>query len=1399
MRRNSYEIGEIRLDIERKNVVVEKELLVNNSEFGGFRISLIINKEMEDVFSVSNKIKLNIEKKIVEEGNTLKLYSEDGSAYIFDVRDGNTYTSNECKGVVIKKTSVGYKVIDGGFSVEEYNSLGYIEKVKDRVGNEIYTYTYESNKIKRFTSASGKSIEISYGEEVTISEGNNVVCVVRTDEVVIGNVGYEVIMSEENLIIRTKKSGVIKNRLEFFDNELSLYEGSILKKRIRFVESGVVKVVDEILGITNVYRLENHKIKYHYEEVEEMFLESGEDSRFVSDVNFYSDDACIGCLKEERQRSLLILDTLEKIKRVGYVGSYSDRINQYLISFWVKKKATERAYVSVVLAQNNISEFSVESLNEEWDLVTKVVKGVGTGSYETEIKVEIIKDDDVLIKDVRVTELDNSIKTKEKKVKYLGNEYNLENVLLKVGEDELYVLYEDLEYLQRQLLLGEEGYVLYNGLGSILECEDYQVVILTDTTNIECDIEDIVLVYRVEGENVEFKEKSIENNVLCERNYRKKDDTTTLLKEELYDVLNNKIRRKDYTGVETEVSIGDYELVDFVEVKGLQKRKKTYTYNLDFRVSKEKEESGEEVLSEVDYEYERYGKVINTTEEVSNNTLEVTYENGNIQKEVINEVHEVMYGYEEDRVEQISQGSTNYNLEYEGDKVKKIYEGNKLKVEYVYENNDLEVSVRIYTSENEYYTYKEYYDKYGRLIKRSKIVSGVEEILYEAKYNIGTLISTEYTVSNGSALLEEERVGLEVTKYRYIPGTKMLSRQEKGEEVKNYTYDRYGRIEEVDDGEGVEEYEYDNEVDNRIKKVTKDEYGSIEYVYDNVKRVIEEKKTILNTVYKKVYDYKLKGECSTNLISKVRYYRNNVITKTYEYFYDNNNNIVRIKKDNLIVRTYTYDSLNRLIKEDNKELNKSYTYEYDINGNIINKKESLYLSQEVIDEKVYEYEGINRLTKYDGNLTNINYEGNCCKIGKYMLTYNEGKLTKASYLDKINGSPTYSYTYNKLGQRVKKTYTFLPGRQNLTSYTTSSTNEYTYKDGKLVKEKINVKYNNEADTNIEIEYIYINHELVGLAIKENNVVSNYVYEKNVLGDIVRIYNTAGTVVAEYEYDAWGNHIININVNSVASLNPFRYRGYYYDVETGLFWLSSRYYSPELGRFIQPDSIEYLDPESINGLNLYSYCYNNPISYSDPSGHIPVDTIIDIGFAFWSFIDLLRNPSWENAGWFALDLACLIIPYATGGSTAVKGIVKGVNGADNLLDASKVPGYIMRNADDVVLLGQNMDRVYDASRKIGGGIIYGGLDDFASIKLKYGDEIAEALGYADNMKWIRKQAWSGKTVLNIGLEWRRLDDPIRYANSFKVCRGELFWYRAVMLGKFAAFWSHRIYRMIFGGF
>ena len=92
-------------------------------------------------------------------------------------------------------------------------------------------------------------------------------------------------------------------------------------------------------------------------------------------------------------------------------------------------------------------------------------------------------------------------------------------------------------------------------------------------------------------------------------------------------------------------------------------------------------------------------------------------------------------------------------------------------------------------------------------------------------------------------------------------------------------------------------------------------------------------------------------------------------------------------------------------------------------------------------------------------------------------------------------------------------------------------------------------------------------------------------------------------------------------------NPYRYRGYYYDKESGLYYCSSRYYSPELCIFTSIDSIEYLDCESINGLDLYCYCLNNPIMYVDPSGHFILSSVlisIGLSLAFELIEDLVGD-------------------------------------------------------------------------------------------------------------------------------------------------------------------------------
>ena len=94
-------------------------------------------------------------------------------------------------------------------------------------------------------------------------------------------------------------------------------------------------------------------------------------------------------------------------------------------------------------------------------------------------------------------------------------------------------------------------------------------------------------------------------------------------------------------------------------------------------------------------------------------------------------------------------------------------------------------------------------------------------------------------------------------------------------------------------------------------------------------------------------------------------------------------------------------------------------------------------------------------------------------------------------------------------------------------------------------------------------------------------------------------------MVEYKHDAWGNHeaaVADETYVTLAEINPFRYRSYYYDSETGLYFLQTRYYDPEVGRFISRDSIGYADPETICGLNLYAYCGNNPVMNVDPMGN-----------------------------------------------------------------------------------------------------------------------------------------------------------------------------------------------------
>ncbi len=162
---------------------------------------------------------------------------------------------------------------------------------------------------------------------------------------------------------------------------------------------------------------------------------------------------------------------------------------------------------------------------------------------------------------------------------------------------------------------------------------------------------------------------------------------------------------------------------------------------------------------------------------------------------------------------------------------------------------------------------------------------------------------------------------------------------------------------------------------------------------------------------------------------------------------------------------------------------------------------------------------------------------------------------------------------------------------------------------------------------------------------------SYFLRRNLFQDVTHIYDLSGNLVASYLYDAWGNHqvfdasgALNTNADFIGNINPIRYRGYYFDVETNLFYCNSRYYSSELCRFLIPDSIEYLEPESINGLNLYAYCGNDPINKYDPTGHFVISlTILGLiigtaigatagGIASYNIAKNNGAEGWELFGW-----------------------------------------------------------------------------------------------------------------------------------------------------------------------
>ena len=377
---------------------------------------------------------------------------------------------------------------------------------------------------------------------------------------------------------------------------------------------------------------------------------------------------------------------------------------------------------------------------------------------------------------------------------------------------------------------------------------------------------------------------------------------------------------------------------------------------------------------------------------------------------------------------------------------------------------------------------------------------------------------------------------------------------------------------------------------------------------------------------------KLKSSATTQLVSQI------VLSngRTLSYEYDAEERITKVTDSVDGVTEYTYDALGQLLKEtkDGETIN---TMVYDNYGNIVSKNGKTY---------TYDSTWKDLLISCDGQSITYDAQGNPTSYLGHTLTWEKGRQLKSF--------DNTQYTYNANGIRTSKTVNGVM-------------HHYTLDGAKILK---------EAWGSNTLIPMYDNEDCV-CGIICNDVP--YYFFKNLQGDVIAIVDKDAQTVAKYSYDSWGVCTIAQDVSDcgIANVNPFRYRGYFYDNEIGHYYIQSRYYNPVIGRFVNADgeSILLRNNECLC-LSLFNYCLNSPLNYTDIAGKIAITISLSMAAAaslakllisllfLWVATAIILDPGFQRA------LSDAISALGTGIKSLSNAVVKAI---DKALDKAKKKG------------------------------------------------------------------------------------------------------------------------------
>lgn len=591
----------------------------------------------------------------------------------------------------------------------------------------------------------------------------------------------------------------------------------------------------------------------------------------------------------------------------------------------------------------------------------------------------------------------------------------------------------------------------------------------------------------------------------------------------------------------------------------------------------------------ITYTYDINGNVISTTD-AEDCVVNYMYDNsGNIQS--VSSDNAVNYYFYNDRniISEIEHNNFKYKFNYDvwGNLVS-TYIGDTSIINNKYSENNGALIKTTYAN-GDYLEY--YYDTFGNITKIVGKNGTIAEFVYNKKGLISKLI---------------DKSGDRITYYYYDFSKNIINyycESEDGNLSYNINYNKDGNKVEKTNIKGYEKI-ITSGANNGSEFVSSDgiTVSGISDSFGRTTKVITTREQT-NSTYSTSYTYENgKYENSTTDIIKslTHKYCGNELVK-YEYSYDANGNITNVKQDNSTIAVYSYDHLNQLIYAADSITGLYTQIIYDNAGNITKVKEYTlntngWTPGSLLSEKNYSYSDENwkdKLTSYNG--TNITYD----EIGN-PLSYRDGMTftwENGRNLSTVSkGNNTVNMHYDANGLRTKK-----ENNDYATQYYYDINNNLIamYMTGNIVH------FYYDANGNVT-------------AMKNNDLM--YYYVKNLQGDIVKLIDENGNVKANYTYDALGNitsikdgaglSVPKSNVFHIANINPFRYRGYVYDSETGLYYLQSRYYDPVTGRFLNADDYTWLYKYNDNILtkNLFNYCQNNFVNAIDKNGEFPYSLI-----------------------------------------------------------------------------------------------------------------------------------------------------------------------------------------------